>query len=56
MSALAMQVSEAVVAHAGDTDEASLNLYGVGGNNLVPTVQVDETVFVVGQDEATSVQ
>lgn len=46
-----MRASEAVVACAGGTWDASLNLYDVGGGRTVTTVQVDELVFVVGQHD-----
>lgn len=45
-----MQASESVVAVAGGAWDASLNLYSTGGNCLVATQQVDEWVYVVGQD------
>lgn len=46
-----MQASQAVVEHAGGAFDASLNHYTTGGNCSVTTVQVDDAVFVVGQDD-----
>lgn len=46
-----MQASEAVVSRAGGSYESSLNLIEVGGGCTVCTVQVDEWVYVVGQDD-----
>lgn len=45
-----MQASEAVLQHAGGTWDASLNNYITGGNCMVTTQQIDDTVYVVGQD------
>lgn len=45
-----MQASEKVAEVAGGTWDASLNLYGVGGNCLACTQQIDARVYVVGQD------
>jgi hypothetical protein len=44
------QASSRVVSFAGGAWDASLNLYSTGGNCLVATQQVDEWVYVVGQD------
>lgn len=44
------QASQVVTQYAGDAFEASLNLYSTGGNCMVVTEQVDEWVYVVGQD------
>lgn len=46
-----MQPSEEVLALAGGAWEASLNHYDTGGGCMVTTQQVDEVVFVVGQDD-----
>lgn len=46
-----MQASEVVLSHAGGAWDASLNHYSTGGNCLVTTQQIDEDVYVVGQDE-----
>jgi hypothetical protein len=46
-----MQASEAVLEHAGGAWDASLNHYNTGGNCMVTTQQVDEWVYVVGQDD-----
>lgn len=46
-----MQASQAVLALAGGAWDASLNHYGTGGNCMVTTQQIDEWVYVVGQDE-----
>jgi len=46
-----MQASEAVLDHAGGAWNASLNFYNTGGNCMVTTQQVDEWVYVVGQDD-----
>lgn len=45
------QASELVAACAGGAFEGSLNLYGTGGNTVVCTVQIDELVYVIGQDD-----
>lgn len=46
-----IQASQSVIAFAGGAWDASLNFYSTGGNCLVVTQQVDEWVFVVGQDD-----
>jgi hypothetical protein len=46
-----MQASEEVLEVAGGTWGASLNHYGTGGNCMVTTQQVDDSVYVVGQDD-----
>lgn len=46
-----MQASEKVLEHAGGALDASLNHYNTGGNCMVTTQQVDEWVYVVGQDD-----
>lgn len=46
-----MQASEEVVALAGGAYAASLNLIDTGGGANVATVQVDEWVYTVGQDD-----
>jgi hypothetical protein len=46
-----MQASEAVLRHAGGGWDASLNHYDTGGGCMVTTQQVDEHVYVVGQDD-----
>src|SRR5262245_33518921 len=46
-----VQTSQEVVAFAGGSSSALLNHYGTGGNTMVTTQQVDEWVFVVGQDD-----
>lgn len=46
-----MQASEALLEAAGGAWAASLNHYDSGGNCLVTTQQVDEEVFVVGQED-----
>jgi hypothetical protein len=46
-----VQASEWVVAHAGGAWDASLNHYDTGGGCMVATQQVDEWVYVVGQDD-----
>lgn len=48
---MTMQASEAVVALVGGPWEASLNHYDAGGGCMVATQQVDEWVYVVGQDD-----
>lgn len=45
------QASEAVVDLAGGAYRGSLNFYNAGGGCMVATVQIDETVYVVGQDD-----
>lgn len=45
-----MQASEEVLALAGGAWDASLNCYGTGGNCMVTTEQIDDHVYVVGQD------
>lgn len=45
------QASEEVLALAGGAYRASLNHYNTGGNCMVTTVQVDEQVYVVAQDD-----
>ena len=45
-----MQASEAVVEIAGGAWGASLNHFDSGGRCMVTTQQVDEHVYVVGQD------
>lgn len=47
----AMQASEAVLKHAGGAWDASLNHFDTGGGCMVTTQQVDEWVYVVGQDD-----
>ena len=51
MTDTTQQASEAVVALAGGTTAGSLNHYDTGGGCMVTTVQVDEWVYVVGQDD-----
>lgn len=46
-----MQPSEEVLHHAGGAWDASLNHYDTGGGCMVTTQQVDEWVYVVGQDD-----
>lgn len=46
-----VQASEAVLQHSGGAWDASLNHYSVGRNCMVTTQQVDEWVYVVGQDD-----
>lgn len=46
-----MQASEAVIEHAGGAWDASLNHFDSGGGCMVTTQQVDEWVYVVGQDD-----
>jgi hypothetical protein len=46
-----MLASESLLLHAGGAWNASLNHYDTGGGCLVTTQQVDDTVFVVGQDD-----
>lgn len=46
-----LQASEEVVALAGGAYEASMNLIDSGGGCMVATVQVDQWVLVVGQDD-----
>lgn len=46
-----MQASEEVVTHAGGPWDASLNFYNSGGNCMVATQQIDQWVYVVGQDD-----
>lgn len=46
-----VQASEMVLEVAGGAWNASLNHYGTGGNCLVTTVHVDESVYVVGQED-----
>lgn len=45
-----MQASQAVVAHAGGSWNASLNHFDTGGGCMVTMQQIDELVYVVGQD------
>lgn len=46
-----MQASEVVLQHAGGAWDASLNHYDTGGGCMVTTQQIDEWVYVVGQDD-----
>lgn len=46
-----MLPNEAVVAAAGGASRASLNHFDTGGGCTVTTQQVDEHVYVVGQDD-----
>lgn len=46
-----MQASEEVLKHAGGAWDGSLNFYDTGGGCMVTTQQVDEWVYVVGQDD-----
>lgn len=46
-----MQASHEVLNHAGGAWDASLNFYDTGGGCMVTTQQVDEWVYVVGQDD-----
>lgn len=46
-----VQASEVVLKHAGGAWDASLNHYNTGGGCMVTTQQVDETVYVIGQDD-----
>lgn len=46
-----MQASQAVLEYAGGAWDASLNHYDTGGGCMVTTMQVDELVYVVGQDD-----
>jgi hypothetical protein len=46
-----MQASRAVLELGGGAYECSMNHYSVGGNNFVTTLQVDEWIYVVGQDD-----
>lgn len=46
-----MQASEQVLETAGGAWNASLNHYDTGGGCMVTTQQVDEWVYVVGQDD-----
>jgi len=46
-----MQASEAVVELAGGAYVASLNHFDTGGGCMVTTQQIDDVVFVVGQDD-----
>lgn len=48
-----MQASEEVLEVAGGAWDASLNHYGAGGNCMVTTLQIDDRVYVVGQDDYT---
>jgi hypothetical protein len=45
-----MQASEQLLEIAGGAWDASLNHYDAGGGFLVTTQQIDEWVYVVGQD------
>lgn len=45
-----MQPSEAVIERAGDAWTASLNHFDSGGGCMVTTQQIDEHVYVVGQE------
>jgi hypothetical protein len=45
-----VQASKELLDFAGGSWDASLNHYAVGGNCHVTTQQIDENVFVVGQD------
>lgn len=46
-----VQASDAVVQMAGGANAGALNHYSVGGNTRVATQQVDDWVFVIGQDD-----
>ena len=46
-----MQASQAVVTAAGGAWMASLNHFDSGGGCMVTTVQIDQHVYVVGQDD-----
>lgn len=46
-----MPASAEVAGIAGDLDAAGLNYMNTGGNCYVVTAQVDNAVFVVGQDD-----
>lgn len=46
-----MQASEEVLQHAGGAWDASLNHFDTGGGCMVTTQQIDEWVYVVGQDD-----
>ena len=48
-----MLASARLVEFAGGAWEASLNHYDTGGGCMVTTQQVDEFVYVVGQDDFT---
>lgn len=45
-----MLPSEEVVMFAGGAQAASLNLFDSGGGCMIATQQVDDSVYVVGQD------
>lgn len=46
-----MQASQEVLEVAGGAYRGSLNHYNTGGGCMVTTLQIDEIVFVVGQDD-----
>jgi hypothetical protein len=46
-----MQASESVLERAGGSWDGSLNHYNTGGGCMVTTQQVDDWVYVVGQDD-----
>lgn len=46
-----MQASEQVLGHVGGAWDASLNHYDSGGGCMVTTQQVDEWIYVIGQDD-----
>lgn len=46
-----MQASIEVVELAGGTDAAAINLEDTGGGCMAATLQLDEWVYVVGQDD-----
>ncbi|QBR93748.1 hypothetical protein [Nocardioides euryhalodurans] len=46
-----MQASKELLDHAGGAWDASLNHYSTGGNCMATTQQIDEAVYVVGQDD-----
>lgn len=46
-----MQASELVVTCAGGAWNASLNHFNAGGGCMVTTEQIDEWVYVIGQDD-----
>lgn len=51
MDHMTRQASEVLLDIAGGAWAASLNHYGAGGNCMVTTMQIDESVYVVGQDD-----
>lgn len=46
-----MPASAEVAALVGDPDAAGMNYFNTGGNCYVVCVQVDDRVFIVGQDD-----